>query len=185
MIWVLLQADSSQWSLVTQQVQHVFGFLPWMRTPLLAQCVDLVVRLYYAAVHNLVIRVWECSKEHSWKQQHPTDTLCLTCAAFCRYVHPASRRSTMLPRSNDWIATTDTRSIAGWKSEPLWPFAWENTLPQEEATLYVDETVWAPLTVTCVSFGLNLLSYTPAIINYLLHQFCNTKYIFEGVAFFR
>ena len=38
-----MQADSSQWSLMTQQVQHVPGYLPWMlfgRPPLLAQCVD-------------------------------------------------------------------------------------------------------------------------------------------------
>ena len=41
----------------TQQLQHVPGFLPWMlfrRPPLLAQCVDLDMRLYYVAVHNLV-----------------------------------------------------------------------------------------------------------------------------------
>ena len=38
-------------------------------------------------------------------------------------------------------------------------------------TLCIDVTVWAPLTVTCVSFDLNLLSYTPTIINYLSHQF--------------
>ena len=31
--------------------------------------------------------------------------------------------------------------------------------------------VLAPLTVTCDSFGLNLLSYTPTTINYLSHQF--------------
>ena len=30
-------------------------------------------------------------------------------------------------------------------------------------------TVWASLTVTCVSFDLNLLSYTPTMINYLSH----------------
>ena len=48
-IWVLLQADSSQWLLVAKQVQHVPRFLPWMllRQPLLlAQYVDLDVRLY-------------------------------------------------------------------------------------------------------------------------------------------
>ena len=56
-IWVLLQADGSQWSLVTQDVQYVPGFLPWMLfwwLPLLAQWVDLDVRLYYAAAQNLV-----------------------------------------------------------------------------------------------------------------------------------
>ena len=56
-ILVLLQVDGSQWSLVTQQVQHVPGFLLWLlfcRPPLLAQCVDLDVFLYYAAVQNLI-----------------------------------------------------------------------------------------------------------------------------------
>ena len=37
--------------------------------------------------------------------------------------------------------------------------------------LCIDVTVWAPLSVTCVSFDLNLLSYTPTMINYQLHQF--------------
>ena len=38
------------------------------------------------------------------------------------------------------------------------------------STLYIAVTVWAPLTVTCVSFGLSLL-YAPTMINYLSHQF--------------
>ena len=42
-------------------------------------------------------------------------------------------------------------------------------LPPEGATLCIDVTVWAPLTVTCVSFGLNLSSSTPTMINYLSH----------------
>ena len=33
-------------------------------------------------------------------------------------------------------------------------------------TLCIDMTVWAPLTVTCVSFGLNLL-HTPTMKKYL------------------
>ena len=40
-----------------QQVQRVLGFIPWMLLrwlPLPAQCVDLDVCLYYAAVQNLV-----------------------------------------------------------------------------------------------------------------------------------
>ena len=55
--WVLLQADGSQWFLVTQQVQHVPGFLPLMLfgQPLpLAQCVNLDGHLYYMAIQNLV-----------------------------------------------------------------------------------------------------------------------------------
>ena len=100
--------DGSQWSLVEHLVQHVPGFLPWMlfkRPPLLAQCVDLV-RLYYAAVQNLVYILWECSPDHCWKQRHTTDTLCPTCAAIRRYVHPASLRPTMRLRSNGWSCST-------------------------------------------------------------------------------
>ena len=37
-------------------------------------------------------------------------------------------------------------------------------------TLYIDVAVWAPLNVTCDSFGLNL-SYNPTTINYLSDQF--------------
>ena len=45
-------------------------------------------------------------------------------------------------------------------------------LLSEGATLcIIDVTVWAHLTVMCVSFGLNLLSYAPTMINYLSHQF--------------
>ena len=50
-------SDGSQWSLVTQEVQHAHRFLRWMLfewPQLLAQCVDLDVRLYYAVVRNLV-----------------------------------------------------------------------------------------------------------------------------------
>ena len=41
----------------------------------------------------------------------------------------------------------------------------------EETTLNIDVTVLAALTVEYVSFGLNLLTYTPTMINYLSHQF--------------
>ena len=56
-IWVLLQADGSQSSLVTQQVQHVPGILPGIQFKLpllLTQCVELDMHLYCAAIHNLV-----------------------------------------------------------------------------------------------------------------------------------
>ena len=52
-------------------------------------------------------------------------------------------------------------------------------------TLCIDVTVWAPLTVTCVSFGLNLLSYTSTMINYLSHHFSIQWTCLEGIAFFR
>ena len=76
------------------------------------------------------LRVWECTTDHSWNQRHTTDTLCPTCAAIRRYVHPGSRRPTMCPSSNVRFATTGARclgqSIAGWHSAHLWPFACEN-----------------------------------------------------------
>ena len=56
-LWVLLQGDGSQWALVTQKVQHMSGFLPWImfgRPALLTQRVVLDVCRYYAAVQNLV-----------------------------------------------------------------------------------------------------------------------------------
>ena len=77
------------------------------------------------------------------------------------------------------IGTTGERcfgqSNTWWHSAPLWQFACENThlrCCQKRATLCIDVTVWAPLTVTlCVSFDLNLLSDTPTMINYLSYQF--------------
>ena len=50
-------SDGSHLALVTQEMQHALRFLRWMLfewPPLLAQCVDLDVRLYYADVRNLV-----------------------------------------------------------------------------------------------------------------------------------
>ena len=44
-------------------------------------------------------------------------------------------------------------------------------LMSEAGTLCIGVIVWAPLTVICASFGLNLLSYIPTMINYLSHQF--------------
>ena len=54
------------------------------------------------------LRVWECSTDYCWKQRHTIDTLCPTCA-IRRYVHPASRRPTIRPRSNGWSCTTGVR----------------------------------------------------------------------------
>ena len=112
------------------------------------------------------------------KAAHTTDTLCPTCAAMTRYVHPASRRRTMQPRSNGRIATTGAtclgQSIAGWHSEPLWQFSWENTplrCRQRSYTVYWYDCLGTPYCDMCVSFGLNLLSYIPTMINYLSHQF--------------
>ena len=43
-------------------------------------------------------------------------------------------------------------------------------LPPEGVTLCIDVTLWTPLSVTCVSFDLNVLSYTPTMINYRASQ---------------
>ena len=54
--------------------------------------------------------VWECSTDHCWKQRHTTDTLCPTCAAIRRYVHPASHKPTLWPLSNGWSCLTGVRT---------------------------------------------------------------------------
>ena len=57
-------------------------------------------------------------------------------------------------------------------------------LPPEGDTLCIDVTVWAHLTVTCVSLGLNLLPYSPTMIIYLSHQFSCNELVLQGVALF-
>ena len=80
---------------MTQQVQHVPGFLPWMlfrRPPLFAQCVDLDVSLYYAAVQNLVYRcgnVPQTTAENS-------DTYTIHCA---QHVQQSADKCIQLPES--------------------------------------------------------------------------------------
>ena len=49
-----LQFDPVQMAELRQQVLRVLGFLPCMRPPLLAKCVDLDARLKYTVVQNLV-----------------------------------------------------------------------------------------------------------------------------------
>ena len=111
-IWVLLQTDGFQWSSVTQQVQHVPGFLPrilFRRPLLLAQS-----RVWCASVlrsrSEPGLWVWECSTDHCWKQRDTTDTLCPAWAAVRRYVHPASHRPRMRPHSNGWSCSTGVRT---------------------------------------------------------------------------
>ena len=138
----------------------------------------------YAQISSLDVKpgllVWKCSTDHCWKQRHTTDILCPACAAICQYVNPASHRPTMRPCSNGWIATTGVsclgQFIAGRLSAPLWPFACENTympvLPPEGGyTVYWFDCLGSPYCDMCVSIGLNLLSCTPTMINYLIHQF--------------
>ena len=66
------------------------------------------------------------------------------------------------------------QSIAGWHSEPSWPFACENTrlrCRQGRYTLYWCDYLGNSYCNMCVSFDLNLLSYTSTMINYLSEQF--------------
>ena len=90
--------------------------------------------------------------------------------------------------NHSWVTTTGAgclgQSIARWHSAPLWSFVCENTRQRcSQMRLHcVFIWLWAPLTVTCISFDLNLL-YTPTIINYLSHKF--SILALEGVAFFR
>ena len=105
-ISVLLQADGSQWSLLTQ-VQHVLGFLPW-------GCLSGHHYLHNASILMCICitqlsRTWSTSirmfhRPH-WKP-HTTDTLRSTCSAICWYIHPVSLRHTMQSRSNGWNCST-------------------------------------------------------------------------------
>ena len=68
------------------------------------------------------------------------------------------------------------QSIAGWHLATFMTICMREympALPLERGgdTLCIDVTVWAPLTETCISFCLNLSSYTPTMINYLSHKF--------------
>ena len=80
-------------SLVTQQVQHVPGFLPWTllgRPPLLTQCVDLDVHLYYTAVQSLT---YDCENVPQTTAES-SDTLPLHCA---QHVQQSVDMSIQLP----------------------------------------------------------------------------------------
>ena len=74
------------------------------------------------------------------------------------------------------IVTTDAgcfgQSITGWHSAPLWLFVCENTcLHFCQRGLYWCDCLGTPYCDMCFSFGLNLSSYTPTMINYLSYQF--------------
>ena len=78
-IWVLLQAGGSQWSL-------------WQSDFFPGCCLGSHRCSHSASVlcgcPQPGLWVWECSTDHCWKQRH-TDTLCPTCAAIHSYVHLA------------------------------------------------------------------------------------------------
>ena len=159
MIWVLLQADGSQWSLVTEQVQHVPGFLPWMlfgRPPLLAQCVDLDVHLYYMAVQNLVYRcgnVPQVTTESSdtpqihcvqHVQQPLSKSIQLPAGLKCIPIQMAKLRQ-QVQDAWDSLSQDDIEHLYDCMRELFMP-----ALQPGGATLCFDVTVWALLTVTCV-----------------------------------
>ena len=86
----MLQADCSQWFMLTQQEQHVPEFLPWMlldRPPLLAHHVSLVLQTPAESTHT-------------------TDPLCPAGAVIRQCVHQASNRPTVRFRSNGWRCST-------------------------------------------------------------------------------
>ena len=112
------------------------------------------------------LQMRECSKHYCWKQRLTTDTFCPRWSAIRRYVHPASRRSSMRPRSNGRIATVDARcleqSIAGWHSAPL---SFHVRIHDFTATRGGYTVYWCDCLGTShcdirVSFGLHLLSYS-------------------------
>ena len=90
-----LSPAASKWSLVTQQIQHVFRFLSWRLPPLLAQCINLDMRLYCTAVQNLV---YECGNVVQ-TTAGSRDTSPIHCA---QHVHPVSHRPILRPHSNGW-----------------------------------------------------------------------------------
>ena len=69
---------------------------------LLTQNVDPDVCLYYAAIQNLVFGYGNVPQTTAENSDTPPDILCPTCAAICRYVHPASHRPTIRSCSNGW-----------------------------------------------------------------------------------
>ena len=120
--------------------------------------------------------VFECSTDHYWKQRHIIDTLCPTCAAI-QSICPSSFPQAYNATPCKWSNYDNRYKILGkiYRRMTFGTFMtvcmreYMPALSPEGATLCFDVTVWATLSVTCVSFGLNL-SYIPTMINYLTHQ---------------
>ena len=93
-----------------QQVQHEPGFIPWMRPPLLAQYADLDVRLYYKVIQYVLYGCGNVLQTTAESTDTPPIHCPPTCAAIRWYVHPASRKPTMWPRSNAWSYSTGVRT---------------------------------------------------------------------------
>ena len=68
-IWVLLQADGSQWSWVTQQEQHVPGFLPWMCHRCFHNA-SILTCVCITRPSESGLRVLGCFTHHCWRQRH-------------------------------------------------------------------------------------------------------------------
>ena len=130
------------------------GFLPWMPfrlPPLLAQWVDLDVRLYYAAVQNLIQGcgyILQTTVENS-------DTPPIE---YAKHVQQSVDISSQLPAG----LQCDPIQMAELRQQVQ--DAWDNLSQDDIRHLYVrlhacvaargaklctDVTVWAPLTVTC------------------------------------
>ena len=147
-----------------------------MRPPLLAQCVDPDVRLYYVATQNLVYlcgNVPQTTAESSdtppihcaqHVQQSVDMSIRLHAELQCDPVQMAELRQKVLD-AWDNLSQDNIRYLYNRLHMRIHAF-----VAASGDTLRIDVSVWAPLTVLCVSFGLNL-SYTPIILNYLSRQF--------------
>ena len=88
-------------------------------------------------------------------ERHTTDTLYPTCAAIVRYVHPVSRKTKMRPRTmaelrrqvqDAWDNLSQGMTFGIFITVCMREFT--PALLPEGATLSIDVTVWAHLTVT-------------------------------------
>ena len=132
------------------------GFLPWVRPLLLAQCVDLDVRLYYAAVQYLVNRCGNVLKT----SVEGSDTPPIHCAQHVQhYVNifiqlpPGLQcdpvQMAELGQQLQLLGTIYPRMTFG-TFMTVCMREYTSALPPQEATLCIDVTVWTPLTSKCV-----------------------------------
>ena len=138
---------------------------------LFAQCVDLDVRLYYAVIQNVIYR---CGMFHIpllkvvTHYRYTVPNMCnnpsICPSSFPQFYNAApfkwpscDSRCKMLGKICRWMTFGTCMTACMREYTPA--------LQPERATICIDVTVWAPLTVTCVSSGLNLLSNTPTMLN--------------------
>ena len=105
--------------------------------------------------------VWKYSTNHCWKHWHTNDTLCATCAAVRRYIHPASLRPTVRPLKLFYRSTYSSSGhgcTLEWMLQSL--FTSESTtftlcrVKTEGAKTGLLSAIWSPMTVTNESLTL-------------------------------